>query len=180
MRVMPPVWVNKPTPNLSKRTKEVRLIVLHHTGGRMPGCLSWLTSKKSKVSADFLVSNTGLIYKLNPQLTLYYTWHAGKSVWKSLVEVFRRVNRISIGIEQEHIPGDPWPTAQVVATAHLCAWLIDRHPNDKLDLAEHPIQSHRAVADPPGRKTDPENFPWADFSQRVRSLLTNGAQSRPS
>jgi len=171
MSVSMPQWVDRATPNLSKRVKDIRLIVLHHTGGRLPGCLNWLTSKKSRVSADFIVSQTGLIYKLNPQLNLYYTWHAGVSLWKRLLEVVRGVNKISIGIEEEHVPGDAWPAAQVAATAHLCAWLIDRDPRDQLDLAQHPIQSHRAVAYPPGRKTDPENFPWANFSRQVRALL---------
>jgi len=169
--VLRPKWIERYTPNLSPRRKGVRLIILHHTGGSLPGCLRWLTSVRSKVSADFLISRGGLIYKLNQQLNLYYTWHAGRSLWKRLGEVFRGVNKISFGIEMEHVPGEPWPDRQVSAAAHLCAWMIDRYPDDALELPQHPIQSHRAVAYPRGRKTDPENFPWARFGAQVRKLL---------
>jgi len=159
-----PVWVDRPTANLSKRRRKISLIVLHHTGGTMPGDLAWLTSKASHVSADFLVCKDETIYKLNPQLRELQTWHAGVSEWRGR----KNCNGYSVGIEQEHRPGDVWTDAQVEACAKLCGWLVQRFD---LDLDAFCIQSHAAVAVPHGRKTDPENFPWTRFGELVRGFL---------
>lgn len=159
-----PTWTERRAANLSKRRKKIALIVLHHTGGSMPGDLNWLTSKESRISADFLVTKAGLIYKLNPQLSVYQTWHAGKSAWNGR----KNCNDFSIGIEQEHRPGEAWTDAQLHACAKLCAWLVERFG---LKLEDHPIQSHAAVALPPGRKSDPENFPWTTFSNLLHNFL---------
>lgn len=149
------------TPNLSPRRKAVTLIVLHHTGSAIQSAVSWLTSPGSKVSADFVISRTGKIYRLNTDVHWFYTWHAGVSIWKGL----RDVNKFSIGIEHEHIPGQDWPDTQIEASAKLCAWLTEEF---SLPLNNNPITSHRAIAWP--RKTDPENFPWAKFGARVREI----------
>jgi len=104
-----------------------------------------------------VISKKGEIYKLNPNLSLYYTWHAGTSKWG----VYKSVNPISFGIEQEHLQGDKWTDEQVRACAEVCHYLCDRFSRgDRLA-----ILSHAAVATPKGRKTDPENYPWRLFSQ---------------
>lgn len=164
MPVKQPIFINRSAANLGKRTSLPKLIVLHHSGGSRAGDLSWLTRSDSHVSADFYVSKRGVIYKLNPQLSQYYTWHAGTSEWRG----HANINNISIGIEQEHKPGEAWTKEQIRAVAHLCAWLMDRYG---LRLDDHCIQGHAAVATPKGRKTDPENFPWTAFSEYVRSIL---------
>ncbi len=162
-----PKWITtRTTPNTSPRTKPIRFIILHHGGGSAEGDLAWLTNPASGVSADFYVDREGRVYKLNPQVGLNYTWHAGESAWGG----YTAINRHSVGIEQEHRPGQDWPDAQVAATAHLCAWLAERY---KLPIDSHPFQSHAAVAMPRGRKTDPEGFPWAAFSKLVRTTLAD-------
>jgi N-acetylmuramoyl-L-alanine amidase len=155
----PPSWVDHPTPNLGKRRLKPTLIVLHHTGGRLLGDLATLTSKAARVSADFLIAQNGDIYKLNPQLSEYVTWHAGVSEYKGR----KNCNGFSFGIEMTHMPGEIWPDAQVRACAVLCRWLESKF--GKLD-----ITSHYAVALPKGRKTDPENFPWVRFSKHYHSV----------
>jgi AmpD protein len=153
------------TTNLSRRRYKVSLIVLHHTAGTRAGDLPILLGQTSRrVSADFYVQRDGKIHKLNPQLTQWYTWHAGNSDWRGKGQC----NLYSIGVEMEHRVGEGWPEAQVKACAQLCAWLIRRFG---LILDKDCIQSHRAIALPLGRKTDPENYPWADFSRLVRSAL---------
>ncbi len=166
MSIPQPKWWDLPTPNTSKRKRNIGLIVLHHSGGTKEGDLSWLRDSKSRVSADFYIDKTGRIYKLNPQLTQLCTWHAGKSFWNGITGV----NEVSIGIEMEHKPGETWTDAQVKSCADLCAWLLDRYD---LDLDDHLIQGHAAVAVPKGRKTDPESFPWISFGKEVRKILYN-------
>jgi N-acetyl-anhydromuramyl-L-alanine amidase AmpD len=159
-----PKWTELVTKNFSNRKLPVRWIVLHHTAGREAGDLSTLLGQtKRRVSADFYVTRKGKVYKLNPQLGNYYTWHAGISYHKGVVNL----NRVTVGIEQEHIPGENWPQLQVAATAHICAWLIERY---NLKLEDGPILSHRIISFP--RKTDPEGFPWKEFGRMVRETLS--------
>lgn len=158
-------WTDYETPNLGKRKLRPTLIVLHHTGGHLAGDLATLTGKK-KVSSDFVVAKDGRIFKLNPQLRQFVTWHAGVSAWKGR----KNCNDFSFGIEQEHMPGEVWPDVQIKATAELCAWLITTFPTLKLE--NHCIQSHAAVALPHGRKVDPENYPWEQFSEYVKHFLS--------
>jgi N-acetyl-anhydromuramyl-L-alanine amidase AmpD len=130
----------------------------------MQGGVAWLTNEASGVSADFMVSKAGVIVKLNPDMKSFYTWHAGKSKFGGRSDV----NEISIGIEHEHFDGDEWPGAQVEASGKLCAWLVEEFG---LDLSDGCITSHRAIALPRGRKSDPREFPWVLFSGIVRRWL---------
>jgi N-acetyl-anhydromuramyl-L-alanine amidase AmpD len=109
------------------------------------------------------LSGKNSIIMLNPQLSLYYTWHAGVSEWNG----HKNINSISFGIEQEHLVGDVWPAAQVEACAELCRWLSDRYGNGR----KLPIVGHAAVARPKGRKTDPERYPWAEFSKYFQKIF---------
>lgn len=158
-----PVWrEDHVAKNLSKRTRKPKLIVLHHTGGHLAGDLATLCSKASKVSADFEIARDGTIYKLNPQLSLHWTWQAGVSEWDGK----KNINPISFGIEQEHMPGETWPDAQIEATAKVCAFLCD-----KFEIPREHIYSHAHVARPIGRKTDPEHFPWTAFKKCLDAEL---------
>lgn len=163
-----PTFINKPTPNRTrcKKSRKPKFAVLHHSAGSKNGDLSWLTNPRSGVSCDFYVDKKGKIYKLNPAITEYYTYHAGKSFWAGIYDV----NKVSVGIEMEHRPGEVWTNEQVASCAELCAWLAMRYKWDLTDnVGDFP--SHRAVARPAGRKTDPENFPWAKFGEAVRRIV---------
>ena len=164
---MPSMDESRGTWNVSRRRLPVRWIVLHSTEGRLNGALEWLCNRESRVSADFVVSRAGVIFKLTPDVGSWYTWHAGRSLFHGLANI----NRVSVGIELEHCAGESWPDWQVDSAARLCGWLATQFG---LDLRDNPIQSHRAVAWPFGRKSDPTGFPWARFGARVRSLLGGG------
>lgn len=168
MNIVPqPDWKDRLTPNLSERRGKIQGIVLHHTAGRYPGDLNTLTSAKSRVSADFYLSAKNGLFKLNPQLQRWKTWHAGMSFWADHGGFL--VNDNTIGIEMEFDPRrDEWSPGMVEDCAHLVAWLIQRY---KLDVNNGVVASHRKVALPPGRKIDPLGFPWNDFSISVRERL---------
>lgn len=164
MSVPQPRWIDRPTPRLSKRTLKIRYIILHHGGGTVQGDLAALTGPSGRVSADFYVDRSGRIYKLNPQLTLCYTWHAGESKFDGRTNL----NRYSLGIEAEHDPQvhSTWTPAQYDTLAHLVAWLVERY-----NIPVDHVVGHKDVAWPRGRKIDPSNFDWDIFKQKVMARL---------
>jgi hypothetical protein len=106
-----------------------------------------------------------VLFQLNPDLVERKTHHAGRSFFQA----FSNLNEHSLGIEMEHFrSSDDWPDAQVDASAHLVAWLVQEF---SLELETHPIASHAAVAIPLGRKSDPRGFRWDAFGEGVRRRL---------
>ncbi len=93
-----------PSPNHSDRGGiAVDTIMVHSTGGSLHGSLEWLSHPRSKVSAHYLISKDGVIYKLVPVTRA--AWHAGRCRVPD-------ANRRSIGIEMEQLLGDVWTDAQ--------------------------------------------------------------------
>lgn len=169
MPVSRPAMHTKTAAYRQRRHERVRFIVLHETIGSYPSDLDYLASRNDrKVSVDFYINRTGGIWQLNPDVAGHHTWHAGRSSYQG----YSGLNTYSVGIEMERAEeASDWPAAQVAAAAHLSAWLTQEFG---LDLSTHPIVGHARIA--PDRKTDPRNFPWEDFSSRVRALLGEGAQ----
>lgn len=150
--------VFKQTPNISSRNgKSVKIIVLHSTGGQFEGAVSWLTNKKSKVSAHYVIARDGRIVQL-AQCNVS-TWHAGESYWRG----YSQVNPISIGIELEHFDfSQDWPEKQIESLLYVLEILTE-----KFNIPAENIIGHKHVA--AGRKVDPDtNFPW----EKVRKHIT--------
>lgn len=84
----------KPSPNVGGALKP-EYIVLHDTASGLndSGSISWLTDKKSKVSAHIVIGRDGRITQLVPFNVK--AWHAGQSVWRGR----QLLNGFSIGIE---------------------------------------------------------------------------------
>jgi N-acetylmuramoyl-L-alanine amidase len=135
----------KETPNVGVEITPT-LIVIHYTGDNsLEGALSWLTTKRSKVSAHIVVDKDGTIYQLAPFNVA--TWHAGKSSYGGS----SGVNSFSIGIENVGI-GDEWPDEQIEANRAVVNALFEAYPIED-------VVGHEDVAS--GRKGDPgPNYPW--------------------
>lgn len=135
----------RPSPNHGGVIKP-RLIVIHYTGDNsLPGALSWLCARQSKVSAHLVIAKDGAVYQLLPLNVA--GWHAGASSYNGQ----SGVNAFSIGIENVGL-GDVWPDAQVEANRAVIAALSDAY-------AIEDIVGHCDVA--PGRKIDPgPHYPW--------------------
>lgn len=155
----------RPSPNWSPRPAGtiVDTIVLHADASRsLRSSLDWVRDPKSKVSYHYLIGRLGNVYEcVQPSRR---AWHAGKSAYRGVPNC----NDYSIGVclSNDQL-GEPFTEAALEAAIRLCAALILRHPGITSDR----ITTHRDVAMPPGRKSDPGIlFPLAYFLDRVRAL----------
>ena len=90
-------FINLNSPNFSKaprKSSDIKFLIIHYTGmqSRIES-IKRLTSSKSKVSCHYLIDRSGKTYRLVKDNKV--AWHAGKSKWKSFVNL----NYNSIGIE---------------------------------------------------------------------------------
>jgi N-acetyl-anhydromuramyl-L-alanine amidase AmpD len=145
-------WIQ--SPNFGQRPHgpaDVTTIVLHST---VIPTLELTTERfqtpSSQVSSHFTVGKDGSI--IQNVSTFARAWHAGKS-WDAAGR--NNVNDYSIGIEMVNLDNgkDPYPEAQIQAVCGLIAEMKRRFPIKQL-------VSHEFIAQPPGRKQDPNAFPW--------------------
>lgn len=164
------------SPNHSARPSGaiVSCIVVHSCEGSPPGneeqsSIPWLCDPASKVSSHFYITRAGIIYQL--VATDREAWHAGDST----LDGVPNVNAFSVGIELEHHAGSPpYPKAQLDALTWLCAdHLMVQYPA----ITPARVVSHRAVAVPAGRKSDPTDWDEAAFRAWADSL---GASTLPA
>lgn len=137
-----------------KRTAGVRpsSIVVHSTNGKRGSSFSAearFLFESAAVSAHYLVGKRGEIVEfLNPR---WRAWHAGTAI-----PAFD--NSHSIGVENHHAVGEAWTDAQRSALT----WLVQQLMGE-WGIAAEQIETHRAIALPPGRKQDPSDWSDADF-----------------
>lgn len=145
--------ITMPSPNQEPRPPGVVIdtVVLHHTASwNARGALRTLTNPESGVSAHFTIDEAGLIYQ--HVATSEIAWHAGPSLDDRARE---RVNDFSIGIELVNRGNgfDPYHEPQIASLRRLIQSLKSRYPLKY-------IVSHKRIAMPRGRKSDPKGFPW--------------------
>lgn len=93
--------IRTPSPNHGPEFKyDQSLLVLHDTAGNVENnsARDWLCNPKSRVSAHFVISVTGMISQLVSCRNI--AWHAGRSIWKGR----DGCNNYAIGIEHDN-PG---------------------------------------------------------------------------
>ena len=139
--------------NFEERAKGKRpcMILLHYTGmPTLQEARDRLTDPKSKVSAHYLVDDTGTVYDLVDEDKR--AWHAGAAYWKRESDI----NSVSIGVEIVN-PGHEFgyrafPDEQMYTVRCLCQEIQARN-----DIKY--VLGHSDVA--PERKKDPgELFDW--------------------
>ncbi|MGQ0534341.1 MAG: N-acetylmuramoyl-L-alanine amidase [Caulobacteraceae bacterium] len=178
-------YIERPSPNFDARTRPIDLIVLHYTGmqdaeialarltdpapaaGSYPG--PWQSediasdAPLSRVSAHYVVDETGQIYALVPEE--HRAWHAGASSWEGEGDV----NGRSIGVEivnGGHDFGLPaFPDTQIGGVIILLKEIFSRWPQ----LNAERVVAHSDIA--PERKADPgEKFPWKRLAEAGVSI----------
>ena len=155
------------SPNYDNRPAgtDIWSIVVHSCEGKPPGdeqqsSIPWLCNLSSGVSCHYYVTREGRIYELvNPAKR---AWHAGESTLNGVPYC----NNYSIGIELEHRDNAaPYPQAQIEALTWLCQGLIVAYAIPRSGIA-----THRQVAQPAGRKSDPTDISDADFGLWANAL----------
>lgn len=141
-------WVSR------ERKGKVEHLVLHHTGVGLAESLRILSGRdpERRVSSHYLVTDESppRVIALVPEGRVAF--HAGVSYWRGR----QGLNETSVGIEIVNLDGNahPYPEAQFLAVAELCAAIVRRHGIDPRDVV-----AHSDIA--PGRKVDPGRlFPW--------------------
>lgn len=110
-----------PSPNkfIGRKGYKPIAIVIHITQGSHAGSLSWLTNKRSGVSAHFLIDTSGKFVQLVPCNDT--AWHAGIVVrpkWK-LLKPNVNPNLYTIGIENVGFVNTPPTDQQILRLAKL-------------------------------------------------------------
>lgn len=139
------------------RVKPVSSIVVHSTSSSIKNTQFTAEAKylytSALVSAHYLIGKDGSVVRfLDPKL--YVAWHAGNALPEY-------GNAKSAGIELHHSVGDaPYPLAQLAALSVLLRSLLALFAIP----IEH-IETHGQIAlpGPYVRKTDPADWPHADF-----------------
>ncbi|OIP82490.1 MAG: hypothetical protein AUK44_07525 [Porphyromonadaceae bacterium CG2_30_38_12] len=110
--------------------------------------------KKYYVSAHYAIGRNGEIYRLVAEKNIAF--HAGNS---SLPDGTTGINKRSIGIELLNSFDDSPSENQLISLTNLVKDIAKRE-----DIKY--ILRHSDIA--PGRKTDPWNFDWEGFLQRLK------------
>lgn len=152
------------SPNCDDRPagSVIDLLVIHSSEGSARSGLRWLTNPSSGVSSHYFITRTGATYQLVPDVK--QAWHAGRSAFGGVPNV----NARSIGIELAHIQGEDWPAAQIAALTDLC-----RAKMADYAISVDRVVSHRAVAIPANRKSDPTNWPETAFHVWAQGLANS-------
>ena len=149
------------SPNFNDRPKDIvpNILVIHYTGMQsLDQALQRLMSSNSQVSAHYLISRKGEIFKLVSEEKR--AWHAGVSYWRGETDI----NSYSIGIELEN-PGhefgySKFPKSQMSVLTELCVELINKY-----SISPENIVGHSDIA--PRRKKDPgELFDWKSLAKK--------------
>ncbi|NBB51846.1 N-acetylmuramoyl-L-alanine amidase [Rhizobium sp. CRIBSB] len=147
------------------------MLVLHYTGMQTgEAAVSRLRDPEAKVSAHYVVHETGAILRLVPEERR--AWHAGRGAWQGETDC----NAASIGIEIVN-PGHefgyrPFPDAQIAAVIALVSDIRSRW-----SIPDTRIIGHSDLA--PDRKEDPgELFPWKRLAGEGHGLWFEPAPER--
>ena len=102
----------------NRKAKDIKYIVVHYTGTNAPAKnnITYFKTGNRSASADFFIDDTG-IYKFNPNIKKYYTWHCGDGHGK-----YGIANSNSIGIEVVS-SGKAYTDKEIIYLRKLIAWI---------------------------------------------------------
>ena len=139
-----------PSPNFGPRRDGLvpELVVLHHTVLEAEAALERLCSPEHEVSAHYLITREGRLYRLVDENMR--AWHAGAGSWAGRGDV----NSRSIGIELENSGLTPFPEPQMARLELLVSDICTRW-----GIGPEGVIGHQDFA--PTRKADPgPRFDW--------------------
>lgn len=150
------------SPNFSKRSSPVDLIVVHDTEGGYTGAISWFAQKKSQVSAHFVLREDGA--------EAVQMVHLDDKAWHA-----KAFNSRSIGVEMAGFAKKGFADAEWQAEAVIVAWLL-REFNLPVQWAKGGhgpgFTSHYDLGAAGGGHSDPTTITakWQTFIDRVKAV----------
>lgn len=143
------------TPNHGRQIAP-ELLVCHTTEGGSKSYLDSLFSGRVGRGDGVNVSVHWAVYK-DGEIVEYAPWKPGEAVacWQAGQSMWRdrgSLNYWSLGFEIQHLSGEPYPEAQIEAVCDLVRMVKAEYPDMEL-------VTHKQVAWPRGRKSDPTP-PW--------------------
>lgn len=148
--------LNIPEENytINSEDRDIKYIIMHHTALSLEDTLKVFSSKRSNVSAHYLVAKDGQVIQLLPENVTAY--HAGRSYWNGNINL----NDISIGIEVVNLGDEPFTKEQMQSLEELSLDIMQRY-----ELAPQDVLAHADVA--PTRKSDPNKyFDWEGLAEK--------------
>lgn len=149
---------------------EIRYLIMHDTEGPRDAALAWWSSPDNpyQSSAHDLIDVAGIVWCCVPYaLAAHHCGGGHIPGWNTLNQATGRyepnANLPSIGVELEYpaAPASPpWPRAQLDAAVVHVRDLVQRYRIPRANVLRH------AEVDPRNR-SDPRNFDWAGFLDRV-------------
>lgn len=157
--------LTNPSPNFDSRGEQaIDTLVMHYTDMlTTEAAVAQLQNPESKVSAHYVVSETGEVFSLVEESER--AWHAGESHWRG----HNNLNARSIGIEianRGHSHGyTEFPREQMEAVAKLSQEIIARH-----NIPARNVVGHSDIAFL--RKQDPGHlFDWKFLANKRIGLF---------
>ena len=140
-----------------RRDTPVTHLVMHDTEGSLSATLGWFANPASEVSSHDVIDADGTVYRLVGYDRA--AWHAGGAT----SQLNPGANLKSIGIELVYpaAPASPpWPQAQLDATVKHAREIVRTFNITRARVLRH-------VDIDPTRRSDPRNFPWQWFLDRI-------------
>lgn len=157
---------DRSSPNYNARRGGLApsLVVLHYTAmGSADAALEKLCDETSEVSAHYLISKDGAVFRLVEEA--HRAWHAGEGRWAGREDV----NSRSIGIELDNDGTCAFDAPLMEALEVLLADILLRH-----SLPAKAVLAHSDFA--PERKADPgRNFDWHHLAKKGLSVWPEAA-----
>ena len=149
--------ISCPSPNFNDRQGKARpnIIVIHYTAtSSFEEAKETLCNKASKVSAHYLISADGKVFRLINETKR--AWHAGVSKWGSITDI----NSYSIGVELSNDGFSPFGEKLMMSLELLLDEVVK-----KWEIPACRVLAHSDVS--PGRKIDPGvKFDWDRLALR--------------
>ena len=153
-------------PDCCERNAEIDMLVLHCSA--YPAAKAISTYREAKVSAHYLIDETGEIIKLVDETMAAY--HAGPGFWRGRSD---SCNMRSVGVELVNLSlgQTPYSEAQIAALIPLCKTLMQKYR-----IAPENVVGHSDLR--PTGKADPGVcFPWQRLAEEGIGLWYNPADA---
>ena len=144
------------SPNTDNSLIDVQFLILHYTGCSLEKTFEIFKNPEKKVSAHFVIDETGLIYEIISCIKKpVKAFHAGKSVWNT----WTNLNNYSIGVELVNLNGNlfDYTEEQYKSLSQLILHLQEIYPALK---SPDRILGHEHIAGFRGKVDPGTQFNW--------------------